>query len=72
MEKPITVARVEFAEAVVKAARDSRLPAFVLADVLKDLREQLNSEAEAQYRRDADAWNAAQAEKEREVAGDDT
>lgn len=71
MQKPITVARVEFAEAVVTAARESNLPAFILADVLRDLRERLMAESEQQYRNDRQAWEAAQAEEDRKDAGDD-
>lgn len=71
MKKPITVARVEFAEAVVRAARESNLPAFILADVLRDLRERLMTESEQQYRNDQQAWEAAQAEEDRKDAGDD-
>ena len=73
MEKPVTVTRVEFAETVVRAARESRLPAFILADILKELREQLNAEAEEQYRRDKQAWDAAtrQTEAEKETGGSD-
>lgn len=71
MDKPITVARMEFAEAVVEAARESRLPAFILADVLRDLREQLQQEAAAQYQADRKAWEEAQPAEEDGHAGDD-
>lgn len=66
MDKPITVVRVEFAEAVVNAARESGLPAFILADVLKDLRDRLDTEAAQQYQRDKAAWDAQQKEAEDE------
>lgn len=73
MDKPITVARAEFAEQVVHAVNEAGLPAFVLAEVLKDILGEVEKEAVKQYRNDRQAWDAAtrQTEAEKETGGSD-
>ena len=71
MNKPITVARADFAAAVVDAVKGAGLPAFVMARVLRDILAQLEREEIKQYKTDRQAWERAQAEEDRKDAGDD-
>ena len=49
MNKPLTVARQEFAENIVELINNSGLPAFVALEILKSCEVELNTLAQKQY-----------------------
>lgn len=49
MNKPLTVARREFTENLVKLLNESKLPAFVTADILRQCVAELDNLAKQQY-----------------------
>jgi hypothetical protein len=52
MEKPLTVARQEFAENIVSVINDSGLPAFVALEILKNCEAELSVLSQKQYEAD--------------------
>lgn len=52
MDKPITVAREEFIEALVKLVNESGLPMFAVEDVLKNIAAEVKAAAQQQYEAD--------------------
>lgn len=52
MDKPITVAREEFIEALVKLVNESGLPMFAVEDVLKNITSEVKMAAQQQYEAD--------------------
>lgn len=52
MDKPITVAREEFIEALVKLVNESGLPMFAVEDVLKNIAAETKMAAQQQYKAD--------------------
>lgn len=56
MEKPITVARQEFIEELVKLINESGLPAFVISPILKDTLATVDQLAQQQYQADLAKW----------------
>lgn len=49
MNKPLTVARQEFAENIVELINNTRLPAFVMMDILKSCEAELTALSQRQY-----------------------
>ena len=49
MNKPLTVARQEFAEHIVELINNSELPAFVALEILKSCEVELSALAQRQY-----------------------
>ena len=62
MNKPITVARQEFAEKLVNIINESNLPAFVIAESLRSAVTEVDKLAQAQYEHDKKAWEESQNE----------
>lgn len=56
MEKPITVARQEFIENIVKLINESGLPPFVISPILKETLSQIDALAQQQYESDLKKW----------------
>ena len=52
MDKPITVAREEFIEALVKLVNESGLPMFAVEDILKNIAAEVKMAAQQQYEAD--------------------
>lgn len=59
MEKPLTIKRAEFTQKMAQVINESELPAFVVADVLKQVTAQVQELANAQYQRDMQAYKSA-------------
>ena len=69
MEKPLTIKRAEFTQNMAQVINESKLPAFVVCDILKQITAQMQELANAQYQRDLQAYEEAQAEKGDEENG---
>ena len=50
--KPLTVAREEFIESLVKLINGSNLPMFVVESILRDIAAETKAAAQKQYERD--------------------
>ena len=57
MEKPITVARQEFTQALVNLVNSSGLPAFVMRQSLAQMDQALAQLEQAQLEKDTAQWN---------------
>ena len=62
---PITVARAQFQQKVAELVNTAGLPAFIMADVFRDMVRTLDQFAEQQYQQELAAYQAEQ-EKEQE------
>lgn len=60
MQKPSTVLRQEFIDKLAELLNTSELPAFVLADILKNALNVTQELAEQQYRIDKAKWEESQ------------
>lgn len=67
MNKPITVERADFINAICKTINASPLPAFVKVEVLERVLDQLRPQIDAQYQQDA-AFYKQQVEQEKQEA----
>lgn len=56
MNKPITMLRQEYLEAVVKLTNDSPLPAFIKADVMTICLQELKKLTDEELRRDTQEY----------------
>ena len=63
MEKPITVAREEFANALIQLVNTTKVPAFVILDVMGGVTQELQMVAKKQYDNDLAAYEADQKER---------
>lgn len=63
MNKPLSVARMEFAECMSKLIAESGLPAFMLYDILRDATNRLAQMADEQYKREKEIYENAQKEE---------
>ena len=59
MNKPLTIARQEFAQALVELINNSGLPAFIMSDLVNQAKTELDKLANAQYEADVKAWEEA-------------
>ena len=57
--KPITVAREEFKQDILKLCEKSGLPPFIVEDVLKYFLEQVHIASVEQYKRDKEEYDKA-------------
>ena len=57
-QMPLSVARAQFQQKAVELANTSGLPAFVMADVLRELLKALEQLAEQQYQQELAAYQA--------------
>ena len=62
--KPITVAREDFARTIINEINASGLPAFVIADVLGGMTNDAQQRMNAEYRRDLQAYQDALAKEQ--------
>lgn len=51
-EKPITLVREDFINGVIDLCNDSRLPFFMIEDIMKDLIQQIHAAAKQQLEED--------------------
>lgn len=65
MQKPITIARREFVEAMSKLISESELPTSMVIDILKDAVGQLYKIETEQYERDKKQYEEAMREEEK-------
>lgn len=63
MDKPIELARQEFIEKLVDVVNGSQLPAFVAADVFRNMVVQLDQAAAAQLEQARKAYEEQEAKK---------
>ena len=56
MDKPLTVAREEFIESLVKLINESGLPMFVVESILRDITAETKAAAQKQYEADKKAY----------------
>lgn len=70
MDKPITVARIEFIDKLVELVNNSGLPSFVIMPVLDDALREMKRITDEQYRNDFIEWNESQKKEEAEEADD--
>jgi len=63
-QKPIILAREEYAKAIIDATNSAPLPAFVKIDVLNGLIQSLNQVAQEEYAREKAEWDKNQNEEE--------
>ena len=61
MAKPLSVARIEYMNAISEITNKSGLPAFVILEVIERFRSQLESLAQAEVQRDTALWKAEMA-----------
>lgn len=66
MNKPLTIARQEFAESLINIINGAELPAFVISGVLKETIAEVDKIAQNQLMADRQQW-----EKEAEEDGTD-
>lgn len=59
VKKPLTIAREEFLEGLVKLINESRLPAFVMESVLKEITAEVHTAMQEQYEADKRAYEEA-------------
>ena len=64
MQKPITVARRDFIDALNKLVSESGLPAFVLGDIFKDAIMQIQRLENEQYEQEKKAYEESMKEAE--------
>ena len=66
--KPLTVARNDYMQALCDASNNSGLPAFVMLEVIERMKIQLEQLAQAELERDMKVYQSAiEAEHEKEV-----
>ena len=58
MNKPITVLRHEYIDGIINLSNEIGLPAFVKAEVLKSILEEMQSLAVKEYQNDLAAYNS--------------
>lgn len=63
MERPLSVAREDFVDALVALINNSGLPMFVVLDVLKGAEAEVKSAAQAQYEQDKKAYEESKNEE---------
>lgn len=63
MDKPITVAREEFVEKIVQTVNESRMPAFIMESILKDITAEVHAAALQQYENDKKAYEESLKDK---------
>lgn len=64
MEKPLSVAREDFVNALVELVNNSGLPMFVVLEVLKSAVEEVKEAAARQYEQEKLEYEKAKEEKE--------
>lgn len=67
MEKPLSVKREDFLQAIVKAVNEAELPAFVALEVLKGVTAEVANVAQRQLEAERQAYLNSLAEKKEEA-----
>ena len=67
MEKPLSVKREEFLQAVIKVVNESELPAFVVLEILKGVTAEVANVAQQQFEAERKAYYESLAEKNKEA-----
>lgn len=67
MEKPITIMKNEFDEALVKLVNESGLPAFILKPSVERMLQLLEQLEARQIEQDKKAWEEEQARQEKKI-----
>lgn len=62
MEKPLTVARQEFAENIVEVINNSGLPAFVMLEIVQSCERELTKLSQQQYEKDKEKYEKSDKE----------
>lgn len=62
--KPMTIAREEFVESLVKLTNDSHLPYFVIEDIFRSLLNEVHEASIKQLKEDKERYNKQLAESE--------
>lgn len=62
MEKPLTVARQEFAENIVEVINNSGLPAFVMLEIVQSCERELTKLSQQQYEKDKEQYEKSDKE----------
>ena len=70
INKPISVAKEDFATALVKLCNESQVPLFVIEYTLKDLLQEVHTLAKQQYEVDKQQYEQAVASLNKEQASD--
>ena len=63
-QKPITVAREEYLQSIIKLSNETPLPAFAKIDALNGVINSLQQIAVQEYQQEKDAWEKAQSDTE--------
>lgn len=63
MDKPLTVARVEFMQTIIDAVNNAQMPSFVKAEVLSQVLGVVREQAESQYQNDLKIYNESKEDK---------
>lgn len=63
MNKPLTIARQEFAESLINIINGAELPAFVVSGVLKETLAEVDKIAAQQYENDRQQWEKEKADE---------
>ena len=63
MNKPLTVARQEFADGLVALINESGLPAFIIREVIAKTDAELAKVEQTQYEQEKKAWEESQTEE---------
>lgn len=71
INKPISVAKEDFATALVKLCNESQMPLFVIEYTLKDLLQEVHTLAKQQYEVDKQQYEQAVASLNKEQTPDD-
>lgn len=58
VQKSLIIARMEYAQQIISACNNSGLPAFIMADVIKDVLTKLKRLADEEYQRDLQEYQA--------------
>lgn len=59
IKKPITLARQEFIDSLIKLCNDSGLPFFIIEDILKGIVQEVHIASVEQYKKDKEEYEQA-------------
>lgn len=66
MQKPITLAREDYIQELIRITNEAPLPAFAKIDILNSFVKNLEPLARQEYEREKVAWEEAEAKEEKE------
>lgn len=59
IKKPITIARQEFIDNLIKLCNDSGLPFFIIEDIIKEIVQEVHIASVEQYKKDKEEYEQA-------------